>query len=120
MDELKIAVIIGLTILLLSALIYRFGMSGSSPRIVLFYADWCPACKSFKPEWTKTQDELGSSVDFENVDISDKELMSSKTKQYGVEVPTIPTILIVEGKNVEKYEGPRNAKDLAKYIKDKL
>ena len=32
--------------------------SQKTPEIMFFYADWCPHCKTAKPEWNKTKEYL--------------------------------------------------------------
>lgn len=41
------------------------------PMVIMFYADWCPACKSAKPSYAKAEKALAGKVDFYLMD-SDK------------------------------------------------
>lgn len=75
-------------------------------RTVLFYADWCPACQRTKPLWNEVKSKLTNHV-FEEINISDKALADAKEREYGVKVPSIPTILIVKNGQVNVYDGPK-------------
>ena len=41
------------------------------PMVIMFYADWCPACRSTKPNYLKAEEKLAGKVDFYLMD-SDK------------------------------------------------
>jgi thiol-disulfide isomerase/thioredoxin len=79
---------------------------GANRKIVLFYADWCPACQRTKPIWNAVKAKLPNH-NFEEINISDKELADSKEREYGVNVPSIPTILIVKNGKADEYKGPK-------------
>ena len=78
----------------------------SNNRVVLFYADWCPACQKTKPLWNEVKSKLTNHV-FEEINISDNVLADAKEKEYGVKVPSIPTILIIKNGQVNVYQGPK-------------
>lgn len=41
------------------------------PMVIMFYADWCPACQSTKPRYAEAEKALAGKVDFYLMD-SDK------------------------------------------------
>ncbi len=57
------------------------------PRLVMYYADWCPHCTNAKPEWSKVKHALGSSgIAVEEVDCTAGDAM----QQHGISsVPTV-------------------------------
>lgn len=75
-------------------------------KIVLFYADWCPACQKTKPLWNEVKSKLSNHI-FEEINISDKALADAKEREYGVKVPSIPTILMIKNGQVNVYQGPK-------------
>lgn len=78
----------------------------SNKKTVLFYADWCPACQQTKPIWNEVKSKLTNHV-FEEINISDKALADAKEREYGVSVPTIPTIVIIKNGQSNVYKGPK-------------
>lgn len=78
----------------------------SNDKIILFYADWCPACQKIKPAWDQVKARLSNHV-FEEINISDQALTDAKEKEYGVKVPSVPTIFIWKHGQAELYKGPK-------------
>lgn len=85
--------------------------------IVLFYADWCPACQMFKPEWQALEQDLAGEIPTESINTSNEKLVKSREHSYGIDIAAIPTIVILKDGKAEKYEGARNAKSIAKYAR---
>ena len=63
-------------------------------KIVLFYADWCGHCTTFKPEWEKFENEIKNS-DFKNK-ISVEKYESAEKHPYQVEIKGYPTIKVFD------------------------
>lgn len=97
-------------------------LENGQPKLVLFYANWCPHCTDFKPTW----DEVCTSVNEggENkmlaVDLGDKSDESRQLMEE-YEVDGFPTIVLIKNngnnKSLEKYEGPRDTISLLNYTK---
>lgn len=87
-------------------------VSGSDKKLVMFYADWCPHCKTLKPKWEKAASEMNTEKSVKMISINagngteeEKALMS----KYSVE--GYPTILVFEnGEKKEEYKGERETK----------
>ena len=65
--------------------------------VILYYADFCPACKMFKPTFEKVAEEVASQspdIKFYMVATSDnRDLMTKVSKNFPYEVQYIPTIV---------------------------
>ena len=85
--------------------------------MVLFFVNWCPHCKTFKPTWEKASSELnnttvnGKSVRFVSVDCEEKPELGEK---YNVE--GYPTIKVFTEGNVEEYDGDRSLSGIKSYV----
>jgi protein disulfide-isomerase-like protein len=89
------------------------GFGVSRPSMVLFYAPWCPHCKSMMDDWDKLQEQAGSEVEVVKVNCDEKPEMA---EQYDVKgFPTI--ILFKEGKQVN-FEGSRNLDNFLEFLRN--
>jgi thiol-disulfide isomerase/thioredoxin len=83
------------------------GGAGKPSKLTLYWAEWCPHCHDLMPEWKKLKHK---GVQIEAIE-------ESKSK---VKVDGYPTIVFRSGKTMEKYTGPRTAKAIKKFLKNKL
>lgn len=89
------------------------GFEGES-KLYFFYADWCPHCTKMKPTWNSLESEnLG--VSFEKVNCTDNKNVPELAKTYNVS--GYPTIIYVNGNNVQEYSGNRTKEDIISFIK---
>ena len=79
-----------------------FAIKGKGKQLVLFYAPWCPHCKTMMADWDKFAADNKSSVKAIKVN-SDEQ--PDLVKEYSVQ--GFPTILLLDasGKNIATYEG---------------
>ena len=84
--------------------------------LVLFYAPWCPHCKSMLPEWAKLKSNNKTDIAIKKVNSDDNPELC---KQYKIE--GFPTVLLIDsnGQVIAIYEGARTAESLAEFIKNK-
>jgi thiol-disulfide isomerase/thioredoxin len=93
-------------------------VSGDEIIIALFYADWCPHCVSFKPDYKKAMSTLngkkykGKNMRFEMVDCDKHKSLSKKYDVSGF--PTVK-ILNSDGTTAE-YTGERSYDGLKEYF----
>ncbi len=87
--------------------------------VALFYADWCPHCVAFKPDFMSAKSDMdgkktksGKSLRFVLVDCVEYKDLSKKYDVSGY--PTVK-ILNDDGSSSE-YSGQRNYDDLSKYL----
>lgn len=59
-----------------------------NPSVVLFSADWCPACKIFHPIYEKLSDQM--SMNFLVVDVDNPDMFPLASG-----IPAIPTVLVL-------------------------
>ena len=87
------------------------------PAFVLIFMEGCGPCNITRPEWGKLKNVLPKD---ENVLVADvdqtvlDQLTSIKEKPLG-----FPTMLYIEGNQVENYEGGRTITDFVKWIQGK-
>ena len=86
-----------------------FGNAGAPPvgSFIMYYADWCPHCKTVKPEFADFAKRGVVTVNGKNVAVAMIE-ESEKEKMAGKNVKGFPTFLYetAAGETVE-YSGPR-------------
>jgi len=68
-------------------------MDDTKDVIVLFYVDWCPACKEWKPDWISYAKEFANSpADFRQNGVIAMYNLSENEKPADLEIPHFPTI----------------------------
>ena len=89
--------------------------------LVLFFVDWCPHCKSVKPEWEKLMKLNNTKVNGKNIKIQAANAEGSQVEKEAARdnnVEGYPTIKLINQSEVVDYNGPRNADDMGKFVKD--
>jgi len=81
--------------------------------IILYYAEFCPACKMFKPTFEKVAEEVMSQspdIKFYMVSTSDnRDLMAKVAEKFPYEVQYIPTVVSYnKGKYYSTYDYDKN------------
>ena len=121
MNSTKLILIVGIVVILLALLgtislgstasegfLPGFGTSGAPPvgKFVMYYADWCPHCKTVKPDFQEfakggVVTVNGRNIAVSMVEESEKDKMDPKVKGF-------PSFLFysADGESVE-YNGPR-------------
>jgi thiol-disulfide isomerase/thioredoxin len=83
---------------------------------ILFYADWCPHCKSMKGTW----EELGKTAGFFNItafncaDPKNKSHLEKITEAMPDLIKGYPTILLSSNGQIREYSGERSYDKLLK------
>lgn len=90
------------------------------PAFLLIYMEGCGPCNATRPEWNKLENVITDFKKNENVMIADIDqtflhyLPSIKENPVG-----FPTILFIQGKEVEHYEKERSIDEFANWIRSK-
>ena len=90
------------------------------PAFLLIYMEGCGPCNATRPEWNKLENVITDFKKNENVIIADINqtlldyLPSIKENPVG-----FPTILFIQGKEIEHYEKERSIDEFAKWIREK-
>ena len=90
------------------------------PAFLLIYMEGCGPCNATRPEWNKLENVITDFKKNENVIIADIDqtlldyLPSIKENPVG-----FPTILFIQGKEIEHYEKERSIDEFAKWIREK-
>ena len=84
-------------------------------HVVLVYADWCPHCQNFKPEWRKFRKMARNmpKLRTSELDVDDK---TNKAMIKSLGVKTYPTVVMItpSGQKI-KYNGDRSSVDLLRW-----
>ncbi len=81
----------------------------NKPIVYLYYADWCPHCKTMKPKWNEFKNNYKNLYDIRDVDCTN-----------GTDNPDIkgfPTILLNHNNKItEMQEGVETYMDIYKFV----
>ena len=88
----------------------KFQNNNNSKRLLLFYAPWCGASKSFLPTWDKLKDNQDLVTETYNVDLEENKKIA---EEYNIKY--LPTLFVVKGNEKNKYSGDRSYDDIIKF-----
>jgi thiol:disulfide interchange protein len=95
-------------------------------ELMLFYADWCPACKQFKPTWHEFKESMsgktinGYHVILTDVNCSDKNDSASSKKMTQMSVSGFPTVVLLKDGTKYKFDGKRTNDGLTQFLQENL
>jgi thiol-disulfide isomerase/thioredoxin len=94
-------------------------------EIMFFFANWCPHCKTAKPEWEKAKSEYdnttinGYKILFVEIDCSNPDSKTtSLMDKYNVE--GFPTIVLLKNNEVITYDAKVTYDHLSQFLKTSL
>ena len=93
-------------------------VKGTTPKMVLYYANWCPHCEKMLPDWDRMKsqaNEKGLNVEVEKHDCAVEEELA---EEKGINA--FPEIRLEKGEEFETYEGPRTTEGLMDFLNEKL
>jgi thiol-disulfide isomerase/thioredoxin len=102
-----------------SSYLNQFLAESKKASIIKFYAPWCSTCKSYALEFDKVKSELGSEIDFFEIDVDNKEY---KELIELFKISRIPdTIFISKDRmQINRAAGPLSYEDLLIKAQDLL
>jgi thiol-disulfide isomerase/thioredoxin len=94
-------------------------------ELIMFYADWCPHCKSAKPEWNNVKSQYngkvinGYTVTFTEVNCTTETPQTQQLMdQYKVE--GFPTIKSVKGNQVIDFDAKPTSQSITQFLNSVL
>jgi len=78
----------------------------------LYYVDWCPHCKSIKPDW----DKLEKDNDLKHITITKVNCEENEAIVQEKNIEGFPTILLNNNGKEEAYNGGREYADFKEYL----
>ena len=87
------------------------------PEFKLYYANWCPHCKTMMADWNKLENDRGLSkqITISKIDCAEQRHIS---REAGVK--TFPTMfLYINGKKI-KYDGKRSYSNMKSWLQTHL
>ncbi len=94
---------------------YERTLKKSNKTVVMFYASWCGACRSMKPEYVKLANNFKGKTKFALINVDEHTKVSSK---YNIRsIPT--TIIFNKGKEVSRYVGSLDRSELMAIVAPK-
>lgn len=90
-------------------------------EIIMFHADWCPHCKTAKPEWDKVMNKYdGKRINGYNVVFTDvnctEETPDVQEMMETYKVEGFPTIKLVKGDQVIDFEAKPTESTLTQFL----
>ena len=89
--------------------------------MVLFFVDWCPHCKTVKPEWAKLAKLNNTQVNGKTIKVQSANAEGSQVEKDAARdnnVEGYPTIKLISQSQVLDYNGARNAVEMGRFVKD--
>jgi len=136
MDKTTLAAIIGVVLLVVGALVYYFYIiptskpnysavegfaQDKSAELLFFYADWCPHCKTAKPDWAEIVSKYenttinGYKVAFTEINCTtETEDISQMMNKYKIE--GFPTIKLLKDGQIIEYDAKPTKDTLDEFL----
>jgi len=128
---MKIIVVISfLALLIMGAVSYSYysksgfrvqGFTGASqPSFTLYYADWCPHCKTIKPMFSDFASSGSVSVNGKPVSVRMISPEKEPEKMGSTQVKGYPTLIYSDSNGDEEYTGPRTVDGFMQFLESKV
>jgi thiol-disulfide isomerase/thioredoxin len=115
--------LVGVVIMMYIRYLYPNGPEGfeTAPSFTLYYADWCPHCKTIKPVFKSWSSSGSTTVKGKTVFLSMVEADTNPEKLKGVPVKGYPTFLLqtADGK-FKEFDGDRTPEGWKAWLEDNL
>lgn len=84
------------------------------PELILFKAEWCGHCRSFKQTWNALENHL-TNVNFRTID-ADKD--EDELKKFNVE--GFPTLMLKNKKGIIEFNGDRSVDNIIMFVNENI
>jgi thiol-disulfide isomerase/thioredoxin len=117
-----IILLVSVMVLMYIRYLHPDGSAGfeNAPTFTMYYADWCPHCKSIKPEFKKWSSAGSVNVGGKTVFIDMVEADSSPEKMKGKPVKGYPTFLLEKDGQFTEFDGERTPKGWESWLASNL
>lgn len=90
---------------------------GSDKQLVLYYADWCGHCKTFKPKWDEFAAKYdGAQVGDYKVSVTKVDCEAQPELAKGVDIQGYPTVVMYKDGEKIVYNGERTTAGLEQFL----
>lgn len=90
--------------------------------VYLYYADWCPHCKNFKPNWNNLKNKYLGKVRFIEINMTnpqDIKISPEVSKlNFVKDINKVPTLYIEKDNKMVEYDGKLDYESLDKILKE--
>jgi len=107
--NLILVLLLGVAILMYIRYIQTYDGFESAPTFTMYYADWCPHCKTLKPVYKKWSSKGSVVINGKTVFLDMVEVDTNPEKVKGKPVKGYPTILLEQNGKFTEFDGERNA-----------
>jgi thiol-disulfide isomerase/thioredoxin len=99
-----------------------FQSGSEDATFTLYYADWCPHCKSIKPEFSSFSNNGSGTIKINGkvVGLHMVEADKDAEKAKGKPVKGYPTFLLEKNGQFTEFSGERNAAGWKKFLEDNM
>jgi len=108
-NTLILILLVGVSILMFIRYLHPDGSAGfeSAPTFTMYYADWCPHCKTLKPVFKHWSKKGSVVVGSKTVFVEMVEVDTNPEKVKGKPVKGYPTILLEKDGKFTEFDGDR-------------
>lgn len=115
--------LVGVVLMMYIRYLYPNGPEGfeTAPSFTMYYADWCPHCKTIKPAFKSWSSSGSTTVKGKTVFLSMVEADTNPEKLKGVPVKGYPTFLLqtADGK-FKEFDGDRTPEGWKAWLENNL
>jgi thiol-disulfide isomerase/thioredoxin len=91
--------------------------AANKPRLIEFYASWCPSCQAYVPILVQCETKYFGKIDFQRINTDDP---SAREMMRLFQISSIPRTFLFnrKGEYITDFVGSRDYSELDKYLQD--
>jgi hypothetical protein len=92
--------------------------SNDTPRLMLFYTDWCFDCRRYKSKWNIMKNKYEKMYDLKlfEYNCTDTDSVETKDLMNWCGINKFPTILLIKDNNIIEFEDERTETNMDNFI----